>query len=55
VQTRENATVDNAARQALADVLEHGSVRTVFQPIVELASGAVVAYEALSRGPAGPL
>ena len=35
--------------------LEHGLVRSVFQPIVHLDSGDVVAYEALSRGPAGPL
>ena len=38
----------------LAEVLATGSIRTVFQPIVELDSGAVVAYEALSRGPVGP-
>jgi EAL domain-containing protein (putative c-di-GMP-specific phosphodiesterase class I) len=39
----------------LEHCLEHGLVRTVFQPIVHLDSGDVVAYEALSRGPAGPL
>ncbi|MCI2238174.1 EAL domain-containing protein [Kineococcus sp. TRM81007] len=32
----------------------HG-VRSVFQPIVELDSGDIVAYEALARGPVGPL
>ncbi|UQX86863.1 EAL domain-containing protein [Jatrophihabitans telluris] len=37
------------------EVLRERLVRTVFQPIVDLDSGAVVAYEALSRGPAGPL
>jgi len=37
------------------EVLRHGHVRSVFQPIVELDSGAVVAYEALARGPQGPL
>jgi len=37
------------------DVLSAGSVRSVFQPIVELDGGAVVAYEALARGPEGPL
>lgn len=37
------------------EVLEHGHVRSVFQPIVDLDSGAVVAYEALARGPQGPL
>ena len=38
-------------RQVLAQRLVH----TVLQPIVDLDSGLVVAYEALSRGPAGPL
>ncbi len=32
-----------------------GGVRSVFQPIVELDTGRVVAYEALARGPKGPL
>jgi EAL domain-containing protein (putative c-di-GMP-specific phosphodiesterase class I) len=34
-------------------VLAERSVRSVYQPIVELDSGAVVGYEALARGPAG--
>jgi diguanylate cyclase (GGDEF)-like protein/PAS domain S-box-containing protein len=37
------------------DVLAAGAVRSVFQPIVELDSGRVVAYEALARGPEGDL
>lgn len=37
----------------LEDVLAAGGVRSVLQPIVELDSGSVVAYEALARGPAG--
>ncbi|MGY1987545.1 EAL domain-containing protein [Blastococcus sp. SYSU DS0669] len=40
---------------ALAAALSPGGVRSVFQPIVELDTGAVVAYEALARGPEGPL
>src|SRR6195952_5572906 len=36
-------------------VLRDGSVRSVFQPIIELESGRAVAYEALARGPQGPL
>ncbi len=39
----------------LDDILEQRLVRSVFQPIVDLDSGAVLAYEALSRGPAGSL
>jgi len=37
------------------EVLAAGLVRSVFQPIVELDGGGVVAYEALARGPEGPL
>ncbi|MBN1092607.1 diguanylate cyclase [Blastococcus sp. TML/M2B] len=39
----------------LAAALSDGGVRSVFQPIVELDTGRVVAYEALARGPQGPL
>ncbi|CAN5617099.1 hypothetical protein BH10ACT8_BH10ACT8_29050 [soil metagenome] len=35
------------------DVIDDRAVRTVFQPIVHLATGNVVGFEALSRGPAG--
>ncbi|WP_200800030.1 EAL domain-containing protein [Jatrophihabitans endophyticus] len=38
----------------MTDLIARGDVRTVFQPIVDLDEGTVVAYEALSRGPAGP-
>jgi EAL domain-containing protein (putative c-di-GMP-specific phosphodiesterase class I) len=34
-------------------VIDGGTVLTVFQPIVHLGTGAVVAFEALTRGPAG--
>jgi EAL domain-containing protein (putative c-di-GMP-specific phosphodiesterase class I)/DICT domain-containing protein len=37
------------------EVVAGGAIRTLFQPIVHLDHGTVVAYEALSRGPAGPL
>ncbi|GAA3169504.1 hypothetical protein GCM10010531_23140 [Blastococcus jejuensis] len=40
---------------ALTEALRPGAVRSVFQPIVELDTGRVVAYEALARGPQGPL
>ncbi len=36
-------------------VLRHEQVHSVLQPIVDLDSGNVVAYEALARGPQGPL
>ncbi|WP_217631020.1 EAL domain-containing protein [Modestobacter sp. DSM 44400] len=36
-------------------VVRAGEVHSLFQPIVELDSGRVVAYEALARGPEGPL
>jgi diguanylate cyclase (GGDEF)-like protein/PAS domain S-box-containing protein len=40
---------------ALDEALRPGGVTSVFQPIIELDSGRVVAYEALARGPEGPL
>jgi len=36
-------------------VLVHQQVHSEFQPIFDLDSGVVVAYEGLARGPAGPL
>ncbi len=45
----------STAVSSIDDVLGSRSVRSVFQPIVELDTGRVVAYEALARGPAGPL
>lgn len=37
------------------DVIAHGRVDTEFQPIFDLDTDQVVAYEALARGPRGPL
>ena len=37
------------------DVITADAVHSVFQPIVDLTTGVVVAYEALARGPVGPL
>jgi diguanylate cyclase (GGDEF)-like protein/PAS domain S-box-containing protein len=42
-----------AAIGELEAILADGLVTPLFQPIVELASGRVVAYEALARGPEG--
>ncbi len=39
----------------ISEILANESVRSVFQPIVDLDNGDVVAYEALTRGPTGPL
>jgi EAL domain-containing protein (putative c-di-GMP-specific phosphodiesterase class I) len=41
--------------ESVHDVLARQAVTSVFQPIVDLDTGAVVAYEALARGPVGPL
>ncbi len=37
----------------IADIIREGAVQTLFQPIVHLATGSIVGFEALSRGPAG--
>jgi EAL domain-containing protein (putative c-di-GMP-specific phosphodiesterase class I)/CheY-like chemotaxis protein len=39
-------------KEQFRDILSRKRVRTVYQPIVDLSTGAVVAHEALSRGPA---
>jgi diguanylate cyclase (GGDEF)-like protein/PAS domain S-box-containing protein len=43
------------AATAVRDVLGAGAIRSFFQPIVDLETRSVVAYEALARGPVGPL
>ncbi|WP_369137942.1 diguanylate cyclase domain-containing protein [Modestobacter versicolor] len=45
----------DTAVPTIEDVLRSAGVQSVYQPIVELDSGRVVAYEALARGPVGPL
>jgi EAL domain-containing protein (putative c-di-GMP-specific phosphodiesterase class I) len=40
---------------AVREVIRAGGVHSLFQPIVEIDSGRVVAYEALARGPEGSL
>ena len=44
-----------AQSSALEEALAAGGLRCLFQPIVDLASGGTVGYEALTRGPGGPL
>jgi EAL domain-containing protein (putative c-di-GMP-specific phosphodiesterase class I) len=47
---------DDSGRAAeVAGIIRRGGVHCVFQPIVALDGGAVVAFEALARGPVGPL
>jgi EAL domain-containing protein (putative c-di-GMP-specific phosphodiesterase class I) len=46
----EDAEADSAA---FATILRERQVTSVFQPLVHLATGEVVGYEALSRGPKG--
>ncbi len=38
-------------REKLQEVILKNAIRTVFQPILEIPSGAAIGYEALSRGP----
>ncbi|CAG7655955.1 GGDEF domain-containing protein [Paenibacillus allorhizosphaerae] len=40
-------------REELQRILRDGSVRSFYQPILSLADGTVLGYEALSRGPEG--
>jgi EAL domain-containing protein (putative c-di-GMP-specific phosphodiesterase class I) len=40
-------------RAVLGDVLAHGEIYVGFQPVVDLATGRPIGYEALARGPAG--
>ncbi len=61
-QALDKAMHDSATREAvdaekriarLKQIIDAGDVRTLVHPIVDLSSMRVVAYEALSRGPAG--
>ena len=45
--------VDATLEAALEEVIRARSVVPLYQPIVDMSSGQVVAYEALARGPAG--
>ena len=51
-RTRRQAE-DSSFRAEIAQMLESGGIRTVFQAIVGAADGRTLGYEALSRGPAG--
>lgn len=43
----------NAMRERLIRAVRERTITTVFQPIVDLNTRAIIGYEALSRGPAG--
>ncbi len=45
--------VGNGEAALLDEILEQRSIRAMYQPIVELDSGTVIAWEALARGPRG--
>jgi EAL domain-containing protein (putative c-di-GMP-specific phosphodiesterase class I) len=47
------AGVTGRRRDSLGSILARDATRAVFQPILELDTGAVVGFEALARGPAG--
>lgn len=40
-------------QKQLSNIIRDSDVRTVFQPIISLRDGAILGYEALSRGPVG--
>ncbi len=43
---------DKSTGDELMNILEHGKIKTVFQPMISLKDGIIMGYEALSRGPA---
>ena len=46
-------TTDSARGTMLTELLERRLVRSLYQPLVHLASGDIIGYEALVRGPEG--
>src|SRR4051812_45981425 len=53
----QNIAPDDAIAPALCallkEILQHGRLSPVFQPIVDMSSGVLVGYEGLIRGPQG--
>ncbi|AKL95666.1 diguanylate cyclase/phosphodiesterase [Clostridium aceticum] len=45
------AVVKNNLKQEYLNILKNGEITTSFQPIISLKDGAILGYEALSRGP----
>jgi EAL domain-containing protein (putative c-di-GMP-specific phosphodiesterase class I) len=50
-----SATKGALPERELDRILRLGLVRSVYQPLVDLGGGGIVAYEALARGPAGSI
>ncbi|RFA12301.1 hypothetical protein B7R22_15965 [Subtercola boreus] len=50
---RESIVTETGTVAEVRRIIREGDLHTVFQPIVDLETRRVVAYEALSRGPAG--
>ncbi len=42
-----------AAEPTIDEIIDQQAVRSVFQPVIHLATGSIAGFEALSRGPAG--
>ena len=53
--TDSSRTHRRALEAELDRILEHRLIRSVYQPLVDLDAGGVIAYEALARGPAGSI
>jgi EAL domain-containing protein (putative c-di-GMP-specific phosphodiesterase class I) len=49
----DGSRVSGLQYDGVGDVLSQGALRSVYQPLVRLEDGAVVGFEALTRGPAG--
>ena len=54
-EQQDDGFLPDTLTDALAQALQPAALRTAFQPIVALDTGAVLAYEALTRGPRGPV
>jgi len=50
-ETNKKSDISKELEEEFINIIEKGLIFTKFQPIVCLATGNVVAYEALSRGP----
>lgn len=49
----ENITLTNDLKKEFYTILKSETIRTLYQPIININDGAILGYEALSRGPEG--